>query len=120
MIVVALGVMWMHSSAHDAHVCDSHLSDSHVVEAVASEMMPTVDGSAVTFEDGAAADVAQLCVALMTAMCLAVLTFALWRLRNPAVVLRRAAQLRNVVRPWAEALPSDRRWSFMELSVWRI
>jgi hypothetical protein len=122
MIVVSLGVMWMHSSAHEAHVCHSHVSDAYVTATAAfdaTSMNP--DGPAVNLDDESGVDVVQLCAVLATAMCLAVLMLAAWLLRNrPFAFLEPAVQVRNSMHRWTTVLPSGLRWSFMELSVWRI
>jgi hypothetical protein len=114
MIVVALGVMWMHSSAHDGHACHE-LTATHAVEAV----MP-MESDADAHEDGAHRHAGALCAAMLTAMCLAVLTILASLLGVPPLIALRALQARDSIRLRANAFLAGVRWSFMELSVFRI
>lgn len=114
MIVIALGVLWMHSSAHSGHVCQDHTA-AHAVEAA----MP-MGADADAPEDHAHRHAGALCAAMLTAMCLAVLTILASLLGTPSLIAHRAVHARNSIRLRANAFLSGVRWSFMELSVFRI
>jgi hypothetical protein len=114
MIVVALGVLWMHSSGHSGHVCEDHTA-SHAVE-VTTPMASDVDAH----EDGAHRHAGALCAAMLTAMCLAVLTILASLLGPPSLIAQRAVQARDSARLRANAFLTGVRCSFMELSVFRI
>jgi hypothetical protein len=114
MIVVALGVLWMHSSAHNGHVCQDHTA-SPAVEAA----MP-MESDADAHEDDAHRHAGALCVAMLTAMCLAVLTILASLIGAPSLMAQRAVQARDSIRLRANAFLAGVRWSFMELSVFRI
>jgi hypothetical protein len=114
MIVVALGVLWMHSSGHSGHVCEDHTA-FHAVEAAVP-----MESDADAHEDDAHRHAGALCVAMLTAMCLAVLTILASLLGAPSLMAQRAVLAHDSIRLRANAFLAGVRWSFMELSVFRI
>lgn len=116
MIVVALGIAWMHSSAHAHDADDCHAAVSAPHAAVAEPM------SALTVDDRSdtTASAAESCMALLAAICVAVLTFLFCYSPEQTTVLESIARPHGAVSKRVAAAPPGLRWSFLELSVWRI
>ncbi|WP_155830109.1 hypothetical protein [Glycomyces tenuis] len=125
LIIVAIGVAWMHSTGHFSchHDGDSGASTSEVVALTvalhADAAMTDAHGApALPFESGM--NPMQVCMAILTALALAVLLLAAWRLSQRTAVCQWAIRRSCALAAWSASLPPGGRLSFMDLSVLRI
>lgn len=125
LVLVAVGVAWMHATGHFSchHGCDSSASSSGVIAPVtvphADAAMPDSHGKpAFPFDSGM--DPVQVCMAILTELASAVLLLAAWRIGRRTTVRQWAIRRSRSLEVLPVFLPPGGSLSYIDLSVLRI